>query len=132
MSTVIERACEKAARYVWIYQDHIAPGDICPILEICEVEVFGTLRFVHMKEAMLKALFRYYFLITYKLPTSIVILDDKKLIMSRFFSNLFTLDVMLCEILNAFHTYGMSTKCTSLRSSGLAALERNLVIRWLL
>nr|XP_034318098.1 uncharacterized protein LOC105317649 [Crassostrea gigas] len=41
MPTVIERACEKTARYVWIYQDHIAPGDICPILEICEVQVFG-------------------------------------------------------------------------------------------
>uniref|UniRef100_K1PU10 Zinc finger protein 60 n=1 Tax=Magallana gigas TaxID=29159 RepID=K1PU10_MAGGI len=41
MSTVIERDCEKTAKYVWIYQDHISPGDVCPILEICEVQVFG-------------------------------------------------------------------------------------------
>ena len=57
MSTVIERDCEKTAKYVWIYQDHISPGDICPILEICEVQVFGTLKCVHMNEAMKRTFF---------------------------------------------------------------------------
>nr|XP_034318105.1 uncharacterized protein LOC105321088 [Crassostrea gigas] len=41
MPTVIEKACERTTRYVWIYQNHTAAGDVCPILEICEVQVFG-------------------------------------------------------------------------------------------
>uniref|UniRef100_K1PLR9 Multiple epidermal growth factor-like domains 6 n=1 Tax=Magallana gigas TaxID=29159 RepID=K1PLR9_MAGGI len=41
MRTVIEKACERTTRYVWIYQNHTAAGDVCPILEICEVQVFG-------------------------------------------------------------------------------------------
>lgn len=47
--TVIEKACERTTRYVWIYQNHTAAGDVCPILEICEVQVFG--KFLYMNES---------------------------------------------------------------------------------
>ena len=40
LPTIIEKDCERTARYVWIYQDNTLDG-ICPILEICEVQVFG-------------------------------------------------------------------------------------------
>nr|XP_022311511.1 multiple epidermal growth factor-like domains protein 10 isoform X2 [Crassostrea virginica] len=40
LSTIIEKDCERTAKYVWIYQDNTLDG-ICPILEICEVQVFG-------------------------------------------------------------------------------------------
>lgn len=45
LNTTVEQDCEKTIRYIWIYQSkkpyHL---DICPILEICEVQVFGKLK----------------------------------------------------------------------------------------
>nr|XP_022312542.1 protein draper-like isoform X1 [Crassostrea virginica] len=40
LPTIIEKNCERTVRYVWIYQGNALEGD-CPILEICEVQVFG-------------------------------------------------------------------------------------------
>nr|XP_022312496.1 uncharacterized protein LOC111117633 [Crassostrea virginica] len=40
LPTIIEEDCERTARYVWIYQKNKLDGD-CPMLEICEVQVFG-------------------------------------------------------------------------------------------
>lgn len=42
LPTIIEEDCERTARYIWIYQSNISYyGDFCPILAICEVQVFG-------------------------------------------------------------------------------------------
>nr|XP_022311506.1 multiple epidermal growth factor-like domains protein 10 isoform X2 [Crassostrea virginica] len=40
LPTIIEKDCERTARYVWIYQNNTLDG-ACPMLEICEVQVFG-------------------------------------------------------------------------------------------
>nr|XP_022311501.1 uncharacterized protein LOC111116789 isoform X2 [Crassostrea virginica] len=40
LPTIIEKDCERTARYVWIYQNNTLVG-VCPMLEICEVQVFG-------------------------------------------------------------------------------------------
>nr|XP_022311497.1 uncharacterized protein LOC111116787 isoform X2 [Crassostrea virginica] len=40
LPTIIEKDCERTARYVWFYQDK-GNGDEVPMLEICEVQVFG-------------------------------------------------------------------------------------------
>ena len=40
LPTIIEKDCERTARYVWIYQKNTLDG-ACPMLEICEVQVFG-------------------------------------------------------------------------------------------
>lgn len=39
--TVIMNSCQMTGQYVWIYQDNIKSGEDCPILEICEIQVFG-------------------------------------------------------------------------------------------
>lgn len=36
-----EAECERIARYIWIYQSNKADRDRCPMLEICEVQIFG-------------------------------------------------------------------------------------------
>lgn len=41
LPTVIEAGCKVLARYIWFYQSH-SQSDEVPILEICEVQVFGT------------------------------------------------------------------------------------------
>ncbi|XP_052695519.1 uncharacterized protein LOC128173882 [Crassostrea angulata] len=42
LPTIIEEDCETTARYIWIYQNKISYYiDTCPILAICEVQVFG-------------------------------------------------------------------------------------------
>ncbi|XP_078327529.1 uncharacterized protein LOC111116790 [Crassostrea virginica] len=42
LPTLIEKDCVRTARYVWIYQNNtLQSGDVCPMLEICEVQVFG-------------------------------------------------------------------------------------------
>ena len=42
LPTIIEKDCERTARYVWIYQNSIPQSyDPSPSLEICEVQVFG-------------------------------------------------------------------------------------------
>lgn len=42
LPTIIEEDCERTARYIWIYQSNISDyRDCCPILAICEVQVFG-------------------------------------------------------------------------------------------
>lgn len=33
--------CERIARYIWIYQSNKPDRDRCPMLEICEVQIFG-------------------------------------------------------------------------------------------
>lgn len=38
---ITEVDCEKIARYIWIYQSNKADRDRCPMLEICEVQIFG-------------------------------------------------------------------------------------------
>ncbi|XP_052695386.1 adhesion G protein-coupled receptor B1-like [Crassostrea angulata] len=40
MPTIIEKECKRTTRYVWIYQDQTSSGEKCPILEICEIQVF--------------------------------------------------------------------------------------------
>nr|XP_022306195.1 receptor-type tyrosine-protein phosphatase epsilon-like [Crassostrea virginica] len=40
LPTIIEKDCERTARHVWIYQNNTLDG-ACPMLEICEVKVFG-------------------------------------------------------------------------------------------
>nr|XP_022306194.1 neurogenic locus notch homolog protein 1-like isoform X2 [Crassostrea virginica] len=40
LPTIIEKDCVRTTRYVWIYQNNTLDGD-CPMLEICEVQVFG-------------------------------------------------------------------------------------------
>ncbi|XP_078330778.1 receptor-type tyrosine-protein phosphatase epsilon-like [Crassostrea virginica] len=40
LPTIIEKDCERTARYVWIYQDK-GNGHEVPMLEICEVQVSG-------------------------------------------------------------------------------------------
>ncbi|XP_065938709.1 receptor-type tyrosine-protein phosphatase alpha isoform X2 [Magallana gigas] len=43
LPTIIEEDCKRTTRYVWIYQTNKSgdEGDVCPILEICEVQVLG-------------------------------------------------------------------------------------------
>lgn len=42
LPTVIQEECERTARYVWFYQPHVRNlNDKVPILEICEVQIFG-------------------------------------------------------------------------------------------
>lgn len=44
LPTVIEKDCEKTTRYVWFFQTNKrGHADTAPILEICEVQVFGKL-----------------------------------------------------------------------------------------
>lgn len=40
--TLIQEECTKTTRYVWFYQPHKRDSS-SPILEICEVQVFGKL-----------------------------------------------------------------------------------------
>ena len=40
LSNIIQKDCERTAQYVWIYQDNTLNGP-CPMLEICEVEIYG-------------------------------------------------------------------------------------------
>lgn len=40
LPTVIEAGCKVLARYIWFYQTKSQSGEV-PILEICEVQVFG-------------------------------------------------------------------------------------------
>ncbi|XP_065938298.1 uncharacterized protein [Magallana gigas] len=41
LPTIVEEDCERTARYIWIYQSNKPNYDPCPLLEICEVQVFG-------------------------------------------------------------------------------------------
>lgn len=44
LPTILEEDCNRTAQYIWIYKPNIsAQGDFCPILEICEVQIFGNL-----------------------------------------------------------------------------------------
>lgn len=40
LPTVIEEECKRTARYVWFYQPHARDATV-PVLEICEVQIFG-------------------------------------------------------------------------------------------
>lgn len=43
LPTIVEEDCEGTARYVWIYQSKKSGQSFeVPMLEICEVQVFGT------------------------------------------------------------------------------------------
>lgn len=42
LPTIIEKDCERTAQYIWIYQSNKPGSDPCPILEICEIKIFGT------------------------------------------------------------------------------------------
>lgn len=44
LPTIIEVECKLTARYIWFYQSH-APNKEVPMLEICEVQVFGMFFF---------------------------------------------------------------------------------------
>ena len=39
--TILENECEATSQYVWFYQTHKASSEYSPILEICEVQIFG-------------------------------------------------------------------------------------------
>ena len=41
LPTILVNKCETTAQYVWFYQTNTAPGEYSPILEICEVQIFG-------------------------------------------------------------------------------------------
>ena len=41
LPTIIENECVATSQYVWFYQTHTASGEYSPILEICEVQIFG-------------------------------------------------------------------------------------------
>ena len=41
LKTILENECVATSQYVWFYQTHTANGDHSPILEICEVQIFG-------------------------------------------------------------------------------------------
>nr|XP_034319766.1 uncharacterized protein LOC105348378 isoform X2 [Crassostrea gigas] len=42
LPTIVEEDCERTARYIWIHQTNKGNKDEwCPMLEICEVQVFG-------------------------------------------------------------------------------------------
>lgn len=41
LPTILVNECETTAQYVWFYQTHTTPGEYSPILEICEVKIFG-------------------------------------------------------------------------------------------
>lgn len=45
LPTILEEGCDRTARYIWIYQSNKSglEKDVSPILEICEVQVFGNL-----------------------------------------------------------------------------------------
>uniref|UniRef100_A0A8W8NUH6 protein-tyrosine-phosphatase n=2 Tax=Magallana gigas TaxID=29159 RepID=A0A8W8NUH6_MAGGI len=38
---IVEEDCERTARYIWIFQSNKPHVEPCPMLEICEVQVFG-------------------------------------------------------------------------------------------
>ena len=38
---ILENECVATSQYVWFYQTHTASGENSPILEICEVQIFG-------------------------------------------------------------------------------------------
>nr|XP_022311487.1 receptor-type tyrosine-protein phosphatase mu-like isoform X2 [Crassostrea virginica] len=40
LDSILQNDCERTAQYVWIYQNNTFIGP-CPVLEICEVQVFG-------------------------------------------------------------------------------------------
>ena len=51
LPTVNENDCMRTARYVWIYQNNtLQSGDVCPMLEICEVQVFGKFEVMNAKK----------------------------------------------------------------------------------
>ena len=39
--TILENECVETSQYVWFYQNHTVYGEYSPILEICEVQIFG-------------------------------------------------------------------------------------------
>lgn len=41
LNITTEADCEGIARYIWIFQSNKADRDSCPMLEICEVQIFG-------------------------------------------------------------------------------------------
>lgn len=55
LPTIVEEDCERTAQYIWIYQFNKSghAGDVCPILEICEVQVFGMLDSKSLKKTIL-------------------------------------------------------------------------------
>lgn len=52
LPTTIDQVCKVSARYVWFYQTHAYEStNGVPILEICEVQVFGKLtRIIYSKD----------------------------------------------------------------------------------
>lgn len=42
LPTILEEDCERTAQYIWIYQSNKSYHDSCPVLEICEVQVYGA------------------------------------------------------------------------------------------
>ena len=41
LPTILLNECVATSQYVWFYQTHTALGEYSPILEICEVQIFG-------------------------------------------------------------------------------------------
>ncbi|XP_078330011.1 receptor-type tyrosine-protein phosphatase alpha-like [Crassostrea virginica] len=39
--TVITNDCKSTGQFVWVYQNNTKSNETCPILEICEIQVFG-------------------------------------------------------------------------------------------
>lgn len=41
LSSIIENECRATTQYIWFYQPYKSPDDCAPMLEICEVQVYG-------------------------------------------------------------------------------------------
>lgn len=46
LTSLNENDCKATTQYIWFYQQYRAPYDCAPILEICEVQVFGMVHFL--------------------------------------------------------------------------------------
>lgn len=44
LPTIIQKDCKRTTQYIWFYQPHVRDSQYnAPILEICEVKVFGKM-----------------------------------------------------------------------------------------
>lgn len=53
--TVVQEECKKATRYIWFYQTHRIDSS-SPILEICEVQIFGKFEELELLSSLIASL----------------------------------------------------------------------------
>lgn len=84
LSSIIEKECRATTQYIWFYQPYKSPDDCAPMLEICEVQVYGIKLFFLLKNTIcnvetdiyLYILYLYAF-IKYEINVSLVNSDFK-------------------------------------------------------